>query len=246
MSWCTGMRRKRLIAFERQGEEGIIDPEIKCFVVQNKLAPKAHRIPSMAACVSPIARPSAPPIPPVFTAKNDVRKQDWGPAYAKCPDFSGVFDSITSAPDGEEGDHDRWAKDETVHGDKIFKAGRLLVPKDMSERLVSQWHKTTTLHLGATRLRQSLQPRFVIPRLEEICNKPCAHCTVCQAQNAANYKAPGDSQFYFILEHPFESVCIDVFFMLALTVKELGTKGATSPPFDAVLMCVDRHSGYIE
>ena len=30
-----------------------------------------------------------------------------------------------------------------------------------------------------------------------------------------------------------------------LTVKELSTKGSTSTPFDAILMCVDRHSGYI-
>ena len=33
--------------------------------------------------------------------------------------------------------------------------------------------------------------------------------------------------------------------MPALTVKELGTKGATSTSFDTVLMCVDRHLGYI-
>ena len=178
----------------------------------------------MAASVSPIARLSAPPIPPVFTADNDVRKQDWGPAYAKCPDFGGLFVWITSALHGEEGDHDRWARDVTVHGDKTFKAGRLLVPKDMSEQLVSQWHKTSTLHAGATKLRQSLQPRFVIPQLKENGKKACAHCTVCQAQNRANHKAPGNSQVYPIAEHPVESVCIDVFSMLALTVKELGTR----------------------
>ena len=35
---------------------------------------------------------------------------------------------------------------------QIFKAGRLLAFKDMSERLVSQWHKTTTLYAGAQKL----------------------------------------------------------------------------------------------
>ena len=36
-----------------------------------------------------------------------------------------------------------------------------------------------------------------------------------------------------------------MFSMPAPTMKELGTKGSTSTPLDAVLMCVDRHSGYI-
>ena len=236
---------KRLIAFKRQWEEGIIDPEVKCFVVQSKRAPTAHMIRSVAASVSPIARPSAPRIPPFFTADNDVLTQDWGPAYAKCPDFGGLFDVITSAPDPREGNDNRWPKELTVHGDKSCKAGCLLVPKDMSERLVSQLHKTPTLQAGGTKPRHSLQAGLIIPQLKDICKKVCAHYTVCQAQNPANYKAPGDSQFYAVPEHRFESLCIDVFSTRALTVKEAGAKGSTSTPFDAVLMCVDRHSGYI-
>ena len=76
---------KRLIVFERQWEEGVIDPVVKCFVAQSKRAPTAHMIRSMAASVSPIPRPSAPRVPPVFTADNDVLTQDWGPTYAECP-----------------------------------------------------------------------------------------------------------------------------------------------------------------
>ena len=119
------------------------------------------------------------------------------------------------------------------------KAGRLQMPKDMWEGLVSRWHKTTTLHAGATKLKKSLQARFVIPQLKAICKKMCTHCTVCQAQNPANYKSPRDSQFYPIPEHPFELVCINVFSMPPLTMKELGTKESTSTPLDAILMCVD-------
>ena len=36
-----------------------------------------------------------------------------------------------------------------------------------------------------------------------------------------------------------------MFSMPALTVKELGTEGSNSAPFDALLVCVDQHSGYI-
>ena len=154
---------KRLIAFERHREEGIINPEVKCFVVQSKRAPTAHMIRSVVASFCCIARPSAPSVPLVFSADNDVLTQDWGPAYAKCPDFGGLFDPITSAPQGGEGDNDRWPKDVTVQGDKIFKAGRLLVPKDMSEKLVSQWHKTTALHAGAKKLQQSTEARLKSP-----------------------------------------------------------------------------------
>ena len=35
-----------------------------------------------------------------------------------------------------------------------------------------------------------------------------------------------------------------MFSLPALTVKELGPKGCISALLDAVLMCVDRHSGY--
>ena len=93
---------------------------------------------SVIASISSIGCPSAPSVPPVFTADNDVVTQDWGPAYSKYPDFSGLFDVITSARDGGEGDNDWSPKDVTVHGDKIFKVGCLLVLKDISERLVSE------------------------------------------------------------------------------------------------------------
>ena len=36
-----------------------------------------------------------------------------------------------------------------------------------------------------------------------------------------------------------------MFSMPALTVKEFGAKGSTVTPLDAILMCADRHSGYI-
>ena len=84
-----------------------------------------------------------------------------------------------------------------------------------------------------------------MPHLKNICKKVCAHCTVCQAQSPANYNAPGSSQFYIIPEQAFRSVCIGVCSMPALTVKEFGAKGSTSTHIDAVLMCVDRLSGYI-
>ena len=106
----------------------------------------------VSASVSPIARMWAPSVTPVFTANNDVLTQDWGPANAKCPGFGGPFYVITSASDGGKVHDDRWRKDVTVHGDKIFKARCLLVPKDMSERLVSQWHNSSTLHVGAQKL----------------------------------------------------------------------------------------------
>ena len=44
---------ERLIAFERQLEEGIIDPKVKCFVVQSKRAPTTHMTPLVAASVFP-------------------------------------------------------------------------------------------------------------------------------------------------------------------------------------------------
>ena len=78
---------RRLIAFKRQSEEGIIDPDFKCFVVQSMKAPTAHIIRSVAASISPIAHLSVLRVVPDFPADNDVLTLDWGPAYTKCPYF---------------------------------------------------------------------------------------------------------------------------------------------------------------
>ena len=67
---------------------------------------------------------------------------------------------------------------------------------------------------------------------------------MCEAQNAANYKAPGNSNSYLIPEHPLESVCTDFFSTPAVTVKDLGSNRSTGTLIDAVLMRVDRHAGY--
>ena len=68
--------------------------------------------------------------------------------------------------------------------------------KDKTEQLVTQWNRTGAFHTGAKKLRQSIQARFEVSKLKDICKKVCAHCMVYQAQNRANYKALSDPQFY--------------------------------------------------
>ena len=228
---------KRPIALSTHWEEGMIDPEVKCFVVQLKGAPTAHMICSVVASVRTNARQSAPSVPPVFSADTDVVTQDWGRTYAKSPDFSGHFNLITSAPEGGERDGDHRPKDVTVHGHRFSKAAVYSCPKAYPSSWCHNGTRPTPCTLGAKSFDSS--------ELRNICKRVCASCTVYQAQNPANYKAPGNSQFYRIPGHSFESVCIDIIFMPALTVEELGTKGSTSTPFDTILLFVDRHSGYI-
>ena len=96
-------------------------------MVRSQRGPSAQMIRFAAASVWPICRPLAPPVLPVFSADNDVPTDDWGPAYAKCADVGGLFELITTALEGGQGEYDRWPKDVTIHGDTIFKSGRLLV-----------------------------------------------------------------------------------------------------------------------
>ena len=67
----TGLA-KRLNAFERHWEEGIIDLQVNCFSVGSKRAPTADMIRSSVACVFHLARPLAPSAPVFFSANNDV------------------------------------------------------------------------------------------------------------------------------------------------------------------------------
>ena len=204
--------------------EGIIDPDVKCLVVQPKRAPTAYMIPSVAASVSAVARASAPSVPPIFSANNDVLTRDRGSAYEKCPDFRGLLDLIKSALGGGGEDDDWWPEDLTVHGNKIPKGE----PSTLAQRHVRAAGVTPAQdhHLACRSHKAATVPSSVLryPRVEGHLQEGVRPLPHVSGPEPANYKAPGHSQFCPIPEHPLESVCIHGISMPALTVKELRTK----------------------
>ena len=87
---------------------------------------------SFAASVCHIARACAHQVPSLFSTDNDVVTRDWRTAHSKPSDLGGLFHLVTISPETGEGDNVWWPQDVTLHGDKIFKAVRLFLPKDMS------------------------------------------------------------------------------------------------------------------
>ena len=62
-------------------------------------------------------------------------------------------------------------------------------------------------------------------------------CSVCQACNPDNQNVKGEAQSTPVPEQPMESMAIDVFSMPEVHIGK--------ETFDCVVLCVDRHSGYV-
>ena len=62
-------------------------------------------------------------------------------------------------------------------------------------------------------------------------------CSVCQACNPDNRNVKGEAQWTPVPDQPIESVAMDVFSMPEVHIGK--------ETFDCVVLCVDRHSGYV-
>jgi hypothetical protein len=62
-------------------------------------------------------------------------------------------------------------------------------------------------------------------------------CHSCQLCDAPTWASRGRFEFTPIPEHPFISVCVDIFSLPQVTWREAN--------YDQVLVCVDRHTGWI-
>ena len=84
-----------------------------------------------------------------------------------------------------------------------------------------------------------MQHRFDIDQfgLYNAIKKVSKGCSVCQACNPDNRNVTGEAQWTPVPDQPMESVAVDVFSMPEVHIgKEI---------FDCVVLCVDRHSGYV-
>ena len=140
---------------------------------------------------------------------------------------------MTDPDDGQD-----WPEGVTEEDGKLFKHGLLLVPEGRVEQLSEQWHHRM-MHPGVNKMKQDMERRFLLPvnDLKGYLKGITKACPVCQACNPPNQDHSGVQKWTPIPDTPMESVSMDIFSMPLIKVGK--------ETFDAVVLVVDRHSGYL-
>ena len=104
--------------------------------------------------------------------------------------------------------------------------------------LCEPWHHHM-LHPGVKKQALDMQRRFEIDHivLYTAIKKVRKGCSVCQACIRDNWNVKGEAQWTPVPDQPMESVAMDVFSMPEVHIGK--------ETFDCVVLCVDRHSGYV-
>ena len=140
---------------------------------------------------------------------------------------------MTDPDDGQ-----KWPKGLTEEDGKLYRNGKLLLPESRVLELCEAWHHHM-LHPGVKKQALDMQRRFEIDHivLYTAIKKVRKGCSVCQACNPDNRNVKGEAQRTPVPDQPMESVAMDVFSMPEVHIGK--------ETFDCVVLCVDRHSGYV-
>ena len=95
------------------------------------------------------------------------------------------------------------------------------------------------MHPGVKKQALDMQRRFEIDQISlySAIKKVRKGCSVCQACNSDNRNIKWEAQWTPVPDQPMESVAMDIFSMPEVHIGK--------ETFDCVVLCVDRHSGYV-
>ena len=160
-------------------------------------------------------------------------QNDWTDDYAKSEAFQAEERAVTDPDDGQ-----KWPKGLTEEDGKLYRNGKLLVPESQVLELCEAWHHHM-MHPGVKKEALDMQRRFEIDQINlyTAIKKVRKGCSVCQACNLDNRNVKGEAQWTPVPDQPMESVAMDV---LSMPEVHIGKE-----TFDWVVLCVDRHSGYV-
>ena len=116
---------------------------------------------------------------------------------------------MTDPDDGQ-----KWPKGLTEEEGKLYRNGKLLVPKSRVLELCKAWHHHM-MHQGVKKQALDMQRRFQIDEigLYNAIKQVKKGCSVCQACNPDSRGHKGEAQWTPIPDQPGESVAMDVFSM---------------------------------
>ena len=215
---------KEIIEMERLMEE----EGVKCFVVMAANAPLGRR---MGRAVRVLAPEEAESDKHLFP--ESCLQDDWTDDYAKSESFEAQYRALTDPDDGQ-----KWPKGLTEKDSKLYRNGKLLVPESRVLEVREAWHHHM-MHPGVRKQALNMQRRFEMDQIGSYnaIKKVRKGCSVCQACNPDNRNVQGEAQGTPVPEQPMESLAMDVFSMPEVHIGK--------ETFDCLVLCVDRHSGYV-
>ena len=220
---------KRIIGMERLMEE----EGVKCFVVMAADAPLGRRMGRVVRVLAPEGAESDKHLFPESFLQDDWTDDCATDDYARSEAFEAEYRAVTDPDDGQ-----KWPKRLTEEDSKLYRNGKLLVPESQVLELCEAWHHHM-MHPGVRKQALDMQRRFEIDQigLYNALKKVRKGCSVCQACNPDNRNVKGEAQWTPVPDQAMESVAMDVFSMPEVHIGK--------ETFDCVVLCVDRHSGYV-
>ena len=210
--------------------EGMMEEEFdKCFVVMAADARLGRRVSRAIEVLAPEGAEFNKHLFPESCLQDSCTDN-----YAKSEAFESEYRALTDSEDGQ-----KWPKGLTKEDGKLYRNSRLLALESQVLQLCEAWQHNM-MHQGDKKQVLDMQRRFGIDEigLYNAIKQVKKGCSVCQASNPDNRNAQGKAPWKPAPDQPMESVGMDVFSMPELHIgKEV---------FDCVVLCVDRHTGYIE
>ena len=181
-------------------------------------------------------RASQPGVSPASNLpQSHLLDEDWADDYANSPEWGTIWHSLWE-PDSD------WPEGYRIYSGRLYFGETLVVPEDLLYSVIRDYHFQKG-HLGVDSLVKAIQKNFLyapLPpgtTLRSLCSSVKRECYVCQVCEPPNWSTRGRYESTPIPEHPFISVCVDIF-----SLPTVVWQGTT---YDQVILCVDRHSGWM-
>jgi transposase InsO family protein len=159
-----------------------------------------------------------------------VLDEDWDTHYAQCPRWSKTWLATQNDED--------WPENIRIHNDRMFWQERRCLPMALPILWVREMHESKG-HVGGERIWEQLRTQIAwadTTVAREFTHKVASQCETCQAcRRPHSLKAP--VVYTPIPKRVMASVAIDILQLPKATYQ--------AQTYDAVVVCVDRHSGWI-
>ena len=193
----------------------------------------ASRIPPSRTSRGPASRVASDPrTTQEDRAPSSILFQDWSLEYetslAFTDDWFAVTESLFDWPQGYK-----------VLNGKLYFHEKLCVPESLVSDVLRIHHEWVA-HIGNDRLVPEVHRRYHLPpgtNVEEILQDIRRLCLVCQACERPNFSRRRPIAMTPVPDRFFASVCLDIF--------QMPNAEWQGQVYDAFLMCVDRHSGWM-
>ena len=165
-------------------------------------------------------------------APSHIMDADWSGEYQACPFFAEPWvQTVTGEVD--------WPRDYKVHRSKMYYQEKLCVPTGLVHEVLRIHHEWVG-HVGNDRLLPEVLRRYYLPpsiRVGGVIQDIRRTCLLCQACDKPNFSRRRPLAMTPVPDRFMTSVCLDVFAM--------PPESWQGQKFDAFLLCVDRHSGWM-